>query len=197
MKLVGMLDSPYVRRCAVAGTLLGLSFEHASISVFRQMPEFSAINPLLKAPSLIADDGTVLMDSALIWQHMEDVAGKSLRPTDPAARVKDLRLTGLAINLCDKAVAVEYERKRPEAQQYAAWKERITAQLHKALDLIEAEGDFTQGLTPGTITAAIGWGFTQFVIPEFVPAKGWPKLAEHSRLCETLPVFRAFPIDKV
>lgn len=196
MKLIGMLDSPYVRRCAISGTLLGLTFEHASISVFRQMEAFSAINPLLKAPSFIADDGTVLMDSALILQHFEDVAGKTLRPVDPQARLKDLRLGGLAINLCDKAVAVEYERKRPEDVQYDAWKQRITKQLHTALDLIEAEADFSQGLTPGTITAAIGWGFTQFVIPEFVPAKGWPKLAAFSATCEALPVFRAFPIDK-
>jgi glutathione S-transferase len=197
MKLIGMLDSPYVRRCAIAGTMLGITFEHGSISVFRQMDAFGAINPILKAPSLIADDGTVLMDSALILQHFEDIAGKGLRPADPHARLKDLRLTGLAINLCDKAVAVEYERKRPEDVQYDAWKQRITKQLHTALDLIEAENTFEGPLTPGLITAAIGWAFTQFVTPEFVPASNWPKLAAFSKACEATPLFKNWPIDRV
>ena len=97
MLLVGMLDSPYVRRAAIAGTLLGVSFEHQSVSVFRHMDRFRAINPLIKAPSLVADDGTVLMESQLIIQHLEDVAGRSLRPAGAAARIADLRATGLAI----------------------------------------------------------------------------------------------------
>ncbi len=36
MQLIGMLDSPYVRRVAISLKLLGLPFEHRSISVFRQ-----------------------------------------------------------------------------------------------------------------------------------------------------------------
>ena len=34
MQLIGMLDSPYVRRVAISLQLLGLRFEHQSISVF-------------------------------------------------------------------------------------------------------------------------------------------------------------------
>ena len=47
MLLVGMLDSPYVRRAAITGTLLEVPFEHRSVSVFRHMEEFRAINPLI------------------------------------------------------------------------------------------------------------------------------------------------------
>ena len=35
MQLIGMLDSPYVRRVAISLQLLGLPFEHRSVSVFR------------------------------------------------------------------------------------------------------------------------------------------------------------------
>ena len=34
MQLIGMLDSPYVRRTAISLRLLGVPFEHRSISVF-------------------------------------------------------------------------------------------------------------------------------------------------------------------
>ena len=71
MQLIGMLDSPYVRRVAVALIVAKVPFEHRPISLFRHIDAFSRINPLLKAPTLVADDATVLMDSAsfsIIWR---------------------------------------------------------------------------------------------------------------------------------
>jgi glutathione S-transferase len=201
MLLVGMLDSPYVRRAAITGTLLGRDFEHRSVSVFRHMDAFRAINPLIKAPSLVADDGTVITDSGLIIQHFEDVAGRSLRPADPAARCRDLGLTGIGIVAADKAVSVEYERKRPEAQRYAPWQERIVTQLHTALDLLDAaatRGELAAGpeLRPADIAAAIAWGFCRFVIPDYAPPERWPALAAQAKACEALDVFRHWPIDR-
>lgn len=53
MKLIGMLDSPYVRRVAISLQLLGLRFEHQSLSVFRNFSEFSAlIRSSRRPPSL-------------------------------------------------------------------------------------------------------------------------------------------------
>ena len=71
MQLIGMLDSPYVRRAAIAMQLLGLRFEHRALSVFRTFDEFSRINPVVKAPTFVCDDGTVLMDSTLILQYAQ------------------------------------------------------------------------------------------------------------------------------
>ena len=45
MQLVGMMDSPYVRRVAISMKLMGLPFEHQSISVFRQIEQFRQIFP--------------------------------------------------------------------------------------------------------------------------------------------------------
>ncbi|TQI74166.1 glutathione S-transferase [Bosea sp. AK1] len=201
MLLVGMLDSPYVRRAAITGTLLEVPFEHRSVSVFRHMAEFRAINPLIKAPTLVTDDGIAISESLLIIQHFEDVAGRSLRPIEGVARRRDLALTGIGIVAADKAVSIEYERKRPEAQRYAPWQERIVTQLHVALDLLDAaarEGELTAGpeLLPSDIAAAIAWGFCRFVIPEFAPEERWPALAVQARACEALDVFKAWPIDR-
>lgn len=83
MKIIGMLDSPYVRRVAISLQLLGLRFEHLSLSVFRTYDQFRGINPVVKAPSLICDDGTVLMDSTLIIEYAEAMPGnrRSLMPS--------------------------------------------------------------------------------------------------------------------
>lgn len=201
MLLVGMLDSPYVRRAAIAGTLLGLSFEHRSVSVFRHMDAFRAINPLIKAPTLVADDGAVITDSNLIIQHMEDVAGRTLRPAEPHARSRDLSLTGIGIVAADKAVSIEYERKRPEAQRYGPWQERIVAQLDTALSLLDAaaaRGELSAGpdLRPADLAAAIAWGFCRFVIPSYAPPERWPALAAQAQACEALEVFSRWPVDR-
>ena len=94
MKLIGMLDSPYVRRVAISLQMLGLPFEHQSLSVFSTFDQFRLINPVVKAPTLVCDDGTVLMDSTLIVDHAEHLApaGRSLMPAAPTQRLRALRL---------------------------------------------------------------------------------------------------------
>jgi glutathione S-transferase len=80
MQLIGMLDSPYVRRVAISLRLLDLPFEHRNISVFRGFEEIRALNPVVKVPTLVCDDGLVLTESGLILEHLEDLAGRSLWP---------------------------------------------------------------------------------------------------------------------
>src|SRR5438067_287150 len=111
MKLIGMLDSPYVRRVAISLQLLGLEFEHQSLSVFRTFAEFQRINPVVKAPTFVCDDGAVLMDSTLILQYAEALAHpRSLEPSDFPGLQHDLRLIGLALAACEKSVQIVYER---------------------------------------------------------------------------------------
>ena len=87
MKLIGMLDSPYVRRVAISLELYGVDFEHEPLSVFRTFDEFAQINPVVKAPTLVLDDGTVLMDSSLILDYLEALApaDRKLLPQQPTA----------------------------------------------------------------------------------------------------------------
>ena len=91
MKLIGMLDSPYVRRVAISLQLLDLRFEHQALSVFRTFAEFQKLNPVVKAPTLICDDGTVLMDSTLILDYAEALARpRSLLPATSTERAAAL-----------------------------------------------------------------------------------------------------------
>ncbi len=122
MQLIGMLDSPYVRRVAISLQLLGLPFEHRSVSVFRGFETFRQINPVVKAPSLVCDDGEVLMDSGLILDYAESLAApsRSLMPRDIAARQHTLRSLGLALAACEKSVQIVCERSvRPAEKQRA------------------------------------------------------------------------------
>ena len=120
MQLVGLLDSPYVRRCAVSMALLGVPFEHRSVSVFRHMETFKAINPLVKALTLVCDDGTVLHDSDLILQYAEALAApKTLWPRHTATLAAALRITANALVAMEKTAQCVYERQlRPPEKQH-------------------------------------------------------------------------------
>ncbi len=141
MKLIGMLDSPYVRRVAIGFQLLNLRFEHQSLSVFRGYDEFRKINPVVKAPSLVCDDGQVLMDSSLIIDYAEAIAasGRSLMPNAPQQRQRVLQLTGLALAACEKSVSIYYEHDRPVEKVHQPWVDRVTAKLLAAYQLLEAQ----------------------------------------------------------
>jgi glutathione S-transferase len=195
MRLIGMLDSPYVRRVAVSLNLLGLDYTHEAVSVFRDFDHFRSINPVVKAPTLVADDGTVLMESSLILEHIERIAPRSLMPKEAAAHMRALRQIGLALAGCEKSVSIVYERNlRPSEKQHQPWLDRVTGQLLRAYAGLEAEVsdrwfDGGEILQPH-ITAAVAWRFTQHVIPEMVPAGDFPKLVGLSARAEALPIFR-------
>ena len=200
MQLIGMLDSPYVRRVAVSLQLLGLPFEHRPVSVFRHFDEFRRINPTVKAPSLICDDGMVLMDSSLILEYAErfPTRRRSLVPADGAGLQRDLQRVGLALAACEKSVQIVYERQlRPAEKVHAPGVERVSGQLRAAcagLEAAYAAQPVTvaeDSLSRGDVASAVAWYFIQDMVPDAVPAADYPALGALSAQAESLPAFRA------
>lgn len=200
MRLVGMMDSPYVRRVAITMRMLGLAHEHDQVSVFRHMDRFRAVNPVIKAPTLVADDGTVMMDSTLIIEWLEALAApRSLMPSSLAEKGRAISLIGFALAGCEKAIQIEYERKRPEELRYAPWLERIHAQAHEAFAALDAacasSAPWLLGETfsQADLTLACVWGYVQMVTPDAVPAERYSHVAALCARCEALPAFRDAP----
>jgi glutathione S-transferase len=204
MKLIGMLDSPYVRRTAIALKLQGISFEHLPLSVFSTFDEFQAFNPVVKAPTLILDDGQVLMDSTLILDYAQHCLGsrRSLLPDTTRERVTALKHMGLALAACEKTMQIVYERNlRPIDKQHEPLIERFRTQLLSAYAALEADGLATavggdqshMGLSE--VTVAVAWRFTQLMLPGIVKADDFPALRQFSAWAEALPVFLSTPID--
>ena len=202
MQLIGMLDSPYVRRVAVALIAAGVPFEHRPISLFRHIEAFSAINPLLKAPTLVTDDGVVLIDSTLILDYLQSAypAFAALTPSTPADRPRALRLAGLALVVMEKAVQLHYERAlRPAEKRHQPWVDRITGQLHEGLGALDRElptsGWIGGALGLADIAAACAYGFAIGTVGDLVDLRPYPNLAAFSARAEALPAFRAAPAE--
>jgi glutathione S-transferase len=197
-----MLDSPYVRRVAISLQLLRVPFDHASISVFRTFEQFQQINPVVKAPTLVCDDGTVLMDSTLIIEYAEALANshKTLMPTDVAERQHALRIVGLALAACEKSVQIIYERQlRPAEKLHQPWVARVTGQLLAAYEALESEerkrplSVTSETINQAGLSAAVAWHFTQQTLPEVVAAERYQALAALSSRAEALSEFIAAP----
>lgn len=202
MKLIGMLDSPYVRRAAISLQYMGISFEHEPLSVFNDFAKFQVINPVVKAPTLVFESGEVLMDSTIILHYAESAvpASRRLMPASGEEFRLALQIIGFALAACEKAVQCVYERNlRPTEKQHQPWVDRICLQLNAACEGLEAKlvaSEFELApavLTQPFITSAVVWQFIQSMLPELVDAKKYPRLQALSNYAESLPEFLAFP----
>ncbi|RDU97944.1 glutathione S-transferase family protein [Trinickia dinghuensis] len=206
MQLIGMMDSPFVRRVAVSMAVLEIPFEHRPVSVFRQFDQFREINPTVKAPTFIDDDGTQLIESTLILDYLDQRVAPQARllPQEAAARRRALHLIGFGLAACEKTVQIAYEQKlRPQEKQHAPWLERLQVQLAAAYETLEhgvagaRAGDWLCGdrITQADITVAVAWRFTQHILPGVVEASRHPALAALSERAEALPAFAGAPLE--
>ncbi len=201
MRLIGMLDSPYVRRTALTLAALDIPFVHEPLSVFRHYDAFAAINPVVKAPTAVTDDGVVLLDSTLIIDYaLKALAGgRVLGPVGPGFAVHDVRLTGLGLAACEKAVQIVYERQlRPVEKRHQPWLDRVAGQLRAALSAIEAEiggAGWLLGPPPSEagITLVVAGTFIAALVPDVVSLDDYPRLAALTAAAEKTELFRAWP----
>jgi glutathione S-transferase len=204
MRLIGMMDSPYVRRTAISLRLMAIPFTSERVSVFRHYETFASINPVVKAPTLVTAGGVVLMDSSLILDYLERLvpAERRLTPSTVTEHARALRIIGLALAACDKTVQIVYEHTlRPAEKQHQPWLDRVRGQVLSAYDLLERElgtGEdwlFDSRLSQPDITTAVAWRFTGDTIGDVVKAGNYPALSRFSKRAEALPEFLAWPPD--
>lgn len=197
-----MLDSPYVRRVAISLKAMEFSFEHQQLSVFNDVEKMQAVNPLMKAPSLITDEGTLLIDSTLILEYLDRKcsADCSLFPKDLEQFTKSQYLIGIALTLCDKAVQLfmEYNRRPPE-KFYKEWADRIDEQLHIGLKLLDQQVTINNmGYLVDTrvmladITIAVAIKYIKKKLPDLYQKHVSEKIKQFSSEMEATPLFREF-----
>lgn len=207
MILTGQLDSPFVRRVAIALYTYGIAFEHREISAYGDFAELLALNPLGKVPALTLDDGTVLADSTMILDYLDRSvdAGKSLWPQPLAQRAKALAHAGVAMGLAEKAVEFRAETvRRPQEKIDQPRVDRVRAQIAASLRWLETntpDDGFVFGgdLTHADIASAVATTFIANKNAEHLVAQvsetqeGFPKLLAHTARCEQLKAFIAAP----
>ena len=199
MILIGQYDSPFVRRVAIALQTYGLAYEHRPWSTFRDGDKIAPYNPLRRVPTFMLDDGEVLIESAAILDHLDEVAGpaRALIAQDGDARRAALKIAALSTGLCDKLVSLVYERALHETTS-EAWIARCETQVGAVLDALEADlaprGDgywFGERLNHADVASACAMRFLAEAHPGLYAYGRWPTLVAHAVRCEALPAFQA------
>lgn len=197
MILIGQYDSPFVRRVGIALTLYGLPFEHRPWSTFGDADRLRDFNPLTRVPTLVLDDGEVLIESHAILDYLDSRApdGRAMFPRDEPARHRVLKVAALGSGLADKAVSLFYERNfHRETSQ--TWSARCQLQMSSTLKALES--DRAGRRTPYWFGAEIGHADVivaaalRFMLDAHagvMTLDGAPALAAHLKTCEALSVF--------
>lgn len=206
MVLIGMLDSPFVRRVAITMQVLGIDYQYRPLSIFESFEEFRSVHPLVKAPTLVCDDGEMLVDSTLIIDYLELLVGpeKSLMPKDASARRTALQQIGEALVAMEKVIQlVDEKTQRPADVQHEPWINRLEQQVISAAGLMEASveaaiesgNDWLAGTDPmqADITTAVAWDFIRRMASSTIRSANHPYLIEYSERAEALPAFLACP----
>jgi glutathione S-transferase len=199
--LIGMFDSPFVRRVAVSMNLLGIAFEHRNWSVGKDFELIKQFNPLGRVPTLVQPDGEVLIESAAILDCLDESAGpeRALTPGSGRERREALRIMAVATGAAEKGVTQVYETVfRPPEKRYRPWMERCHTQMHAALAELDRlsqarAGDWLIGdrILQPDITATCVYTFLVDALAINRAAVAYPALAAIAERCEALPEFRS------
>ena len=198
MILIGLFDSPFVRRVAVAMNHYGMPFERKTLSVFTDFDAMLAVNPLGTVPVLELEDGECLFDSRIILDYLEELAPaeRRLLPSAPPQRRQVLRVEAVANGLAEKCYerGVEFARRDPEKFD-PKWAARLKSQIVSTLRWLNALqpdpwlcGD---ALTRADITFATAFTFLREKQQIKLQPGDYPALDALHRRCEALAAFTA------
>jgi maleylacetoacetate isomerase len=105
MRLYEYFRSSASYRVRIALNLKGVAHEIIQVHLLQDggaqfRPEYTALNPQARVPSLVLDDGTVIIQSPAILEYLEEVyPAPALLPANPVARAR-VRAIGALIG-CD------------------------------------------------------------------------------------------------
>ena len=140
MKLIGSLTSPYVRKARIVLAEKKIEYDFEIDSPWSPDSKVPNVNPLGKIPVLVLDDETVLFDSRVIVEYLDNVTpNNKLMPAPNRERTLVKRWEAVADGICDAAALTYLEGKRPAKLQDKSWVERQRTKINLALEFMAEE----------------------------------------------------------
>jgi glutathione S-transferase len=190
MKLTFSPASPFARKVRIAAIELGLidNIEFVPTTVAPGQPNdaYSQITPLKKLPALILDNGGVIVDSYVIVEYLDELAGGGkLIPASGPTRWKVKSDHSLLQGMLDAMLLCRYEKMvRPQGLQWQAWSDDHwnrawsgMARFEKQADVLSGPFDIVQ------IGLVCVLGYADFRFADCGWRKAYPKLdAFHEKM---------------
>jgi glutathione S-transferase len=201
MKLIGSLASPYVRKVRVVLAEKKLDCQFEVENVWAADTVIDKFNPLGKVPSLVMEDGSVMIDSRVIVEYLDTLTPVcKLLPPNGRDRADIKCWEALADGMLDAAVSVRLERTmRPAEKQSEEWMARQMRKVQMSLASLSdklGEQAYCAGnhysLADVAVGCALGW--LSFRFPEITwrddhanLARLYDKLSERQSFKDSVP----------
>jgi glutathione S-transferase len=183
MKLTYSPASPFARKVRIAAIELGLidriEFVPTAVAPAKPNDEYALINPLKKLPVLIADNGDVILDSYVIIEYLDELAGGGkLIPASGPTRWKVKSDHSLLQGMLDSMLLCRYERMvRPQGLQWQAWSDDHWNRAWQGMARFEQQADvLSRPLDIVQIALACVLGYADFRFTDCGWRKAYPKL---------------------
>lgn len=200
MKLYGYWRSGAAYRTRIGLELKGVKYEHVGVHLIRdggehKKPAYAAINPQMRVPSLVLDDGSVLFQSSAILEWLEEThPTPALLPKDPVqrARIRGVcAIIGADVHPLGNVAPLNYLRRTFGADDVAvnAWVGHWITQGFAGVEPLIEGKSFAFGDTPSMADV--------YIVPQVfaakrfkVPLDAFPKLTRVYETCITLDAFK-------
>ncbi len=165
-KLRSSPSSPFARKCRVAIKHLGLEDQVVIEPAATQDPNdtLRQQNPLGKLPALVLDDGQVLVDSRVIVEYLDSLAGGGkIIPKETDARFKALTLAALCDGVMESSILLVYEgRYRPDREPHEGALNHQRVKIERTLNRFQETPPAIEPVSVGNIGLACALGYIDY-----------------------------------
>ncbi len=189
LKLIASSTSPFVRKVRIALAEKKIDCQVHEVSPWAPGNPVHAFSPLGRVPVLVLDDGLQLFDSRVIVEYLDTVSPVSrLIPEPSRQRIVVKRWEALADGICDAALEIVVETRRPARQQSKDWiarqRRKVDAGLAEmARDLADKPWCNGDAYSLADIATGCALGYLDLRHPDVEWRDAYPNLA---RLAEKL-----------
>lgn len=185
MKLTFSPTSPFARKVRISAIELGL-IDRIEMVETKVVPGTANedyarnVNPLRKLPALILDDGSTIVDSYVIAEYLDELAGGGkLIPASGAQKWRVKTDHSIIQGMLEAMLLCRYEQMlRPEPLRWQTWIDDQWDRAWHGFAHFEAGADVLAGpLDIVQIGLACAFGYADFRFPDCGWRKAFPKLA--------------------
>lgn len=196
MKLLYTPNSPYARKVRIVAIEKHIELELQEVVLGDPNSPLTQYNPLGKVPTIVFDDGTALYDSRVIVEYLSArTPVNHLLPSEHKLKIEVLRWEALADGVCDAAVAIILEQRKPEAQQSEAVLTKQQLKIDAGLAALNKEISKKKWCVNETFSLAdisVGCllGYIDLRLKQFNWQDQYPNLAKHFTILSKRPSFK-------
>jgi glutathione S-transferase len=190
MKLTFSPASPFARKVRIAAIELDLidkiELVPTTVAPGQPNPEYSKIYPLKKLPAMILPDGNIIVDSYVIVEYLDELAGGGkLIPASGPTRWKVKSDHSMLQAMLDSMLLCRYEKMvRPQGLQWQAWSDDHWNRAWTGMAHFEKQADMlARPLDISQIALVCVLGYADFRFADCGWRKAYPKLdAFHEKM---------------